>query len=41
MKSADKLRRFSGDIWRRTHVMRIYANAQSCLRLVRALAIAT
>ena len=27
--------------WRRTHVVRIFPNAESCLRLVRALAVET
>jgi transposase-like protein len=33
------LERLNGEIKRRTHVVRIFPNAESCLRLVRALCI--
>lgn len=38
MKSTNMLERFNEEIKRRTHVVRIFPNEQSCLRLVRALA---
>jgi coenzyme F420 hydrogenase subunit beta len=38
MKSTNMLERFNQEIKRRTHVVRIFPNAASCLRLVRALA---
>lgn len=41
MKSTNMLERFNEEIKRRTHVVRIFPNAASCLRLVRALAIET
>jgi putative transposase len=39
MKSTNMLERLNQEIKRRTHVVRIFPNAASCLRLVRALAI--
>jgi transposase-like protein len=41
MKSTNMLERFNEEIKRRTHVVRIFPNEQSCLRLVRALAVET
>ncbi len=41
MKSTNMLERFNEEIKRRTYVLRIFPNAQSCLRLVRALAVET
>ena len=41
MKSTNMLERFNEEIKRRTHVVRIFPNAESCLRLVRALAVET
>jgi putative transposase len=41
MKSTNMLERLNQEIKRRTHVVRIFPNAASCLRLVRALAIET
>jgi transposase-like protein len=41
MKSTNMLERLNEEIKRRTHVVRIFPNAQSCLRLVRALAVET
>ena len=41
MKSTNMLERFNEEIRRRTYVVRIFPNAPSCLRLVRALAIET
>jgi putative transposase len=35
------LERFNEEIKRRTHVVRIFSNGESCLRLVRALAVET
>jgi len=35
------LERIHGEIKRRIHVVRIFANGESCLRLVRALAVET
>ena len=35
------LERFNGEIKRRTHVVRIFPNTESCLRLIRALAAET
>jgi putative transposase len=37
--STNPLERVNGEIKRRTHVVRIFPNAASCLRLVRALAV--
>lgn len=39
MKSTNMLERQNEEIKRRTHVIRIFPNAESCLRLVRALAV--
>jgi len=39
MKSTNMLERLNQEIKRRTHVVRIFPNAPSCLRLVRALAV--
>jgi putative transposase len=41
MKSTNMLERLNQEIKRRSHVVRIFPNAASCLRLVRALAIET
>ena len=41
MKSTNMLERFNEEIKRRTHVVRIFPNSASCLRLVRALAVET
>jgi transposase-like protein len=41
LKSTNMLERLNEEIKRRTRVVRIFPNAQSCLRLVRALAIET
>ena len=38
MRSTNLLERFNEEIRRRTYVVRIFPNAESCLRLVRALA---
>jgi len=38
MRSTNLLERFNEEIKRRTHIVRIFPNADSCLRLVRALA---
>ena len=39
MKSTNMLERLNEEIKRRTHVVRIFPNEASCLRLVRALAV--
>ena len=39
LKSTNMLERFNEEIKRRTHVVRIFPNGESCLRLVRALAV--
>jgi putative transposase len=39
MKSTDMLERLNQEIKRRTHVVRIFPDRESCLRLVRALAV--
>jgi putative transposase len=39
LKSTNMLERVNQELKRRTHVIRIFPNAQSCLRLVRALAV--
>jgi transposase-like protein len=39
MKSTNMLERFNEEIRRRTHVVRIFPNEASCLRLIRALAV--
>jgi putative transposase len=41
LKSTNMLERLNEEIKRRTHVGRIFPNAESCLRLVRALAVET
>ena len=41
MKSTNMLERFNQELKRRTHVVRIFPNSESCLRLVRALAVET
>jgi putative transposase len=41
MKSTNMLERLNQEIKRRTHVVRIFPNTESCLRLVRALAVET
>jgi putative transposase len=41
MKSTNMLERLNQEIKRRTHVVRIFPNPESCLRLVRALAVET
>jgi putative transposase len=41
MKSTNMLERFNQELKRRTHVVRIFPNAESCLRLVQALAVET
>lgn len=39
MKSTNMLERFNEELRRRTRVVRIFPNAQSCLRLIRAMAV--
>ena len=41
MKSTNMLERLNQELKRRTHVVRIFPNAESCLRLIRALAVET
>jgi putative transposase len=41
LKSTNMLERLNEEIKRRTHVVRIFPNADSCLRLIRALAVET
>jgi putative transposase len=41
MKSTNMLERLNQELKRRTHAPRIFPNAESCLRLVRALAVET
>ena len=41
LKSTNMLERVNEEIKRRTHLVRIFPNAESCLRLVRALAVET
>lgn len=41
LRSTNMLERLNQEIKRRTHVVRIFPNAESCLRLVRALAVET
>jgi transposase-like protein len=41
LKSTNMLERLNEEIKRRTHVVRIFPNGKSCLRLVRALAVET
>jgi putative transposase len=39
MKSTNMLERLNEEIKRRTHIVRIFPNAESCLRLIRALCV--
>ena len=39
MKSTNMRERLNEEIKRRTHIVRIFPNAESCLRLVRALCV--
>ncbi len=41
LKSTNMLERFNQEIKRRTHIVRIFPNDESCLRLIRALAVET
>lgn len=41
MKSTNMLERLNQELKRRTHVVRIFPNTESCLRLIRALAVET
>src|SRR5205807_9943725 len=41
LNATNMLERLNEDIKRRTHVVRIFPNGESCLRLVRALAVET
>ena len=41
LKSTNMLERLNQELKRRTHVVRIFPNTESCLRLVRALAVET
>ena len=41
MKSTNMLEQLNQELKRRTHVVRIFPHASSCLRLVRALAVET
>jgi transposase-like protein len=41
LKSTNMLEKLSEEIKRRTHVVRIFPNEESCLRLIRALAVET
>ena len=41
MKSTNMLERLNQEIKRRTHIVWIFPNAESCLRLIRALAVET
>lgn len=41
MKSTNMLERLNRELKRRTHVVRIFPGAESCLRLIRALAVET
>ena len=41
LKSTNMLERWNEEIKRRTHGVRIFPNAESCLRLIRALAVET
>ncbi|MES0076916.1 transposase, partial [Mesorhizobium sp. M0058] len=41
LKSTNMLERLNEEIRRRTYVVRIFPNTESCLRLVRALAVET
>jgi putative transposase len=39
MKSTNMLERLNEEIKRRTHIVRIFPNGESCLRLIRALCV--
>ena len=39
LKSTNMLERVNQEIKRRTHIVRVFPNAESCLRLVRALTV--
>jgi transposase-like protein len=41
LKSTNMLERYNQEIKRRTHIVRIFPNRESCLRLIRALAVET
>ena len=41
LKSTNMLERFNQEIKRRTHIVRVFPNGESCLRLIRALAVET
>lgn len=41
LKSTNMLERFNGEIKRRTNVVRVFPNPDSCLRLIRAIAVET
>jgi len=41
LKSTNMLERYNQEIKRRTHIVRVFPNRESCLRLVRALAVET
>ena len=41
LKSTNMLERYNQEIKRRTHVVRVFPNTESCLRLIRALAVET
>ena len=41
LKSTNMLERYNQEIKRRTQVVRIFPNGESCLRLIRALAVET
>jgi putative transposase len=41
LKSTNMLERYNQEIKRRTHIVRVFPNSESCLRLIRALAVET
>ena len=41
LKSTNMLERYNQEIKRRTHIVRVFPNGASCLRLIRALAVET
>ena len=41
LKSTNMLERYNQEIKRRTHIVRVFPNTESCLRLIRALAVET
>ena len=41
LKSTNMLERYNQEIKRRTHIVRVFPNGESCLRLIRALAVET